>query len=82
MDHANTPALSLGEPNPSTPGLWRLATAARYAGITPDMLARACMAGEVPVELVRVGPRLRFVRAEQFQAWLAGNGKPESDLFR
>lgn len=58
---------------PSSPGLWRLAAAARMAGMSPDSLAALCERGEVPVTLERLGPRgLRYVRCAELNAWLQG----------
>jgi len=49
------------------------------AGLTPETLARACEEKRIPVELVELGPRSRFVRMEQFQAWLSA--RSSVDLF-
>lgn len=57
------------------PGLYRIGAAAHLAGLRPEAFARACAAGDIPLEIVVVGPRLRYVRAEQFQTWLKGNPK-------
>lgn len=65
---------------PPSSGLWRLSAAARMAGIAPDTLARACHEKRIPVELLELGPRSRFVRSEQFQAWLSARSAP-ADLF-
>ncbi len=69
------------DPYPSSPGLWRLAAAASIAGLSPDLLARSCESGEIPVTLVQLGPRLRFVKATEFAAWLKSRDA-EKDLFR
>jgi hypothetical protein len=56
---------------PSTPGLWRLAAAARMAGLAPDTFAKAARLGQIPVEIVEIGPRaFRFVKADQLTQWL------------
>ena len=57
------------------PGLWRLGVAARKAGMTAESLEAAAKAGTIPVEVIRTSPRLAFVRAEAFQAWLKGTAK-------
>jgi hypothetical protein len=57
--------------NPSSPGLWRLAAAARMTGLSPDAFAGACRLGQIPVEIVEIGPRaFRFVKADQLTTWL------------
>lgn len=66
--------------NPPSAGLWRLAAAAKMAGLSPDTLARSCESGEIPVTLVRLGPRLRFVRAAELTAYLAAR-QSERNLF-
>lgn len=63
---------------PPCSGLWRLGAAARLAGVPPESLARACRDKRIPVELVELGPRSRFVRVEQFQSWLSA--RPATDL--
>lgn len=70
---------------PSSPGLWRLAVAAKAAGMSSDTLARSCESGAIPVSLVRIGPRLRFVKATEFTAFLAARpaqAASEPDLFK
>jgi hypothetical protein len=68
--------------NEPAPGLMPLAEAARLAGVSSDLLARACRARRIPVDLQCLGRRSRFVRAEQFRAWLASRAAPAaSDLF-
>jgi hypothetical protein len=68
--------------NEPAPGLMPLAEAARLAGVSADLLARACRARRIPVDLQCLGRRSRFVRAEQFRAWLASRTAPAaSDLF-
>lgn len=61
----------------NTVGLWRLAAAAKRAGLSPELFTKACERGEIPVNLVRLGERLVFVRAAELEAWL----KPEVNLF-
>lgn len=55
------------------PALIRLNAAARLVGMTPEALAALCKAGDIPVELLSIGPRgLRYVRASELGAWLHG----------
>jgi hypothetical protein len=69
------------ESYPSSPDFWRLSTAARMAGISPDVLARACATGAIPVTMVELGPRSRFVKVSEFNAWRAGKaGATASDV--
>src|SRR5690348_1860793 len=71
----NTPLL-VDPPMPRDSAGWiRLAAAAKKAGMSPDMLARGCQAGDVPVTLRQIGPRLRFVNGAQFDAWI---GNPQT----
>lgn len=67
------------DPYPSSPGLWRLSAAAKVVGMSPDTLARGCESGEIPIALVRIGPRLRFVKAAELSAYLASR-PAEPDL--
>lgn len=58
---------------PGTPGLWRLAAAARAAGMAPELFEAASKSGDIPVAVMRIGPRgLKFVRAAELQEFLAG----------
>jgi hypothetical protein len=54
------------------PGLWRLSYAARLAGVTPEAFEAGAKAGTIPVRVERIGPRLAYVRAEEFTRWLKG----------
>ncbi|ODV42260.1 hypothetical protein AWV79_28210 [Cupriavidus sp. UYMMa02A] len=54
------------------PALLRLPAAAKLAGMSPRAFAAACKRGEVPCELLEIGPRNRFVRAAELGAWLHG----------
>lgn len=63
------------EERTGSPGLWRLAVAARKAGMTAESLEAGAKAGTIPVEVIRTSPRLAFVRADAFQAWLKGPEK-------
>lgn len=71
------------ESNPrNTAGLWRLAAAAKRAGLSPELFTKACERGEIPVSLVRLGERLVFVRAAELEAWLQPAAPlPEVNLF-
>jgi hypothetical protein len=73
-DAGNLPAMVTDRPkNPAnnTPGLWRLAPCAKWAGLDPDTFAQACQLRQIPVEVVEIGPRkFRYVRAQQFIDWM------------
>lgn len=72
-------------PYPSSPGLWRLEAAAKMVGMSIRTLARNCESGAIPVSLVRIGPRLRFVKATELTAFLAARpdqAASEPDLFK
>lgn len=51
-------------------GWIRLRAAAKMAGLSPEMLARGCATGEIPVALRQYGPRLHFLHYGQLTAWL------------
>ncbi len=56
---------------PPSPGLWRIAAAAHEVGMTPDAFADACDRGDIPIEVIRLGPRqFRYIRASELQAFL------------
>lgn len=63
------------------PDLWRLGAAASYVGLTPKQLATACRRKRIPVSLVELGPRSRYVRASEFNAWRATLRAGEPNLF-
>ena len=48
-------------PYPPSPGLWRIAAAAKHAGMSVRMFEAACERDDIPVTVVRVGTH-RFVR--------------------
>lgn len=74
--------MNLGPPNPSSPGLWKLSVAAQHAGLTPRQLASACTSGHIPVRLVTLGEKSRFVVIEDLNRWLASlNPVPAENLF-
>ncbi len=52
------------------PGLWRLGPAASKAGLSADTFAAASEAGTIPVRVIKLGPRSRYVPAAEFKAWL------------
>lgn len=57
----------------STPlGLIRLSAAARLAGITPELLESGAASGCIPVEIIKIGPRIKYVRAAELGNWLHG----------
>jgi hypothetical protein len=69
------------EPFPPSPGLWRLAAAAGFTGLTPHQLLRGCLAGVIPVSIIKLGERSHFVRADELKAWLATSRPAEENLF-
>ena len=67
---AQTAAMTFtAPPYPPSPGLWRVGAAARMVGVSPRVLARACQLNVIPVTLVVLGERSRFVRIDEFEAW-------------
>lgn len=53
------------------PGLYRLGAAAARVGMTPETFTAACDAGEIPVKVLRIGPRgLRYVKTTELEAFL------------
>lgn len=68
---------------PPSVGFWRLAAAAKLAGVSPYRFARASERGEIPVTVVRLGAHLRFVNAAELRAYLSNSTQqPEPDLFK
>ncbi|AMO36230.1 helix-turn-helix transcriptional regulator [Thauera humireducens] len=62
-------------PTQSTPGLWRLKTVAARLGLHPETLAAAAEAREVPLTLIRIGPRgIRFFKASEVDAFMRNEG--------
>lgn len=58
------------------PGLWRLASAASRIGMSAKALCAAADAGDIPIEVLRIGPGgLRYVRASEVEAFLSGDQK-------
>lgn len=56
------------------PGLWRAAFAAQRCGMTKELFLAACDAGELPFEVVRIGPRgFAYVRSADVEAFLQGD---------
>lgn len=71
------------DPYPPSAGFWRLAAAAKLAGMSPYKLAKACERGEIPVTVKRLGTSLRFVNAAELNAYLSARApQPEPDLFK
>jgi hypothetical protein len=52
------------------PGLYRLGPAARRAGLTPDAFQAGSTAGTIPVRVLQISERGRYVPAAEFRAWL------------
>ncbi|GAB3647350.1 hypothetical protein [Ramlibacter alkalitolerans] len=67
----------------NTQGLWRLGAAASSVGLTGKQLASACLNRRIPVSLVVLGERSRYVNAAEFNAWRASLTAPraEENLF-
>lgn len=58
-------------PTHATPGLWRLKSVAARLGLHPETLAAAAQAGDLPLTLLRIGPRgTRFFRAAEVESFL------------
>lgn len=73
MDNRTSPLDDGSASYEPTPGLYRLTAAARRCGMSADTFAAAADRGDIPVRIVRVGPRgLRFVRVTELSAFLAG----------
>lgn len=53
-------------------GLVRLSAAARLAGVTPELLEIGAADGSVPLEIIQIGKRVKFVRGTELGAWLHG----------
>ena len=64
--------MSNHNPPGDRPGFWRLGYCASRAGLSPAAFEAAARAGRIPVEVVRVSPRLALVRVNQFENWLQG----------
>lgn len=56
---------------PSTPKMWPIEAAAKFAGMTTSLFSKGIERGEIPVSIERVGERQqRFVRAAEVKAWI------------
>jgi hypothetical protein len=64
---------NLGDAHSDRPGLYRLAFAAQRVGMPPATFEEACTAGQIPIQIIRISPRLAFVRAAELSAFLKGN---------
>jgi hypothetical protein len=68
------------DPQPaSTHGLWRLGAAAASVGLTAKQLASACLNRRIPVSIIVLGERSRYVNAAEFNAWRANLTSPRAD---
>jgi hypothetical protein len=67
-----------------TARLWRIEHAARFAGMSANLLEAGIARGEIPVTMRRVGPgNRRFVIAAELKAWLAPSAAiPAEDFFQ
>jgi hypothetical protein len=53
-------------------GLCRLSSAAQLAKISPETFEKGIEEGAIPLELIRIGQRLKYVRSTDLAAWLSG----------
>lgn len=67
-----TPTKLPPDPDSTPLGLIRLSAAARLAGITPELLETGAANGEIPVEIIQPGKRIKYVRAAELGNWLRG----------
>ncbi len=59
------------------PRLYRLAAAAKIAGISPDLFLRSCQLGQIPVSVIQLGEAgFWHVSAPEFVRWL----EPDSNF--
>lgn len=63
---------NLEQPHNDAPGLCRLSAAARRAGLTAEKFEEASAAGLIPVAVIRLSPRMAYVRIAELEAWLKG----------
>lgn len=70
----------IGNYHSDRPGLWRLGMAARKAGLTPDAFEAASQAGAIPVRVLQLSERGRYVPAAEFQAWLNSINQPAFEV--
>jgi len=61
------------QPHNDTPGLCRLSAAARRAGLTAEKFEEASTAGLIPVAVIRLSPRMAYVKCIELENWLKGN---------
>ena len=54
--------------------------AARKAGLTPDAFETASQAGAIPVRVIKLSERGRYVPAAEFQAWLNSINQPANEV--
>lgn len=58
---------------PPTPmGLSRVASAANLANISPALFEKGLEDGTIPLEVIRIGKRFKYVRSTELGAWLSG----------
>jgi hypothetical protein len=80
MSNTNYDARLAVEPHEGAPGLWAIAAAASYAGMSVRLLVAGIERGDIPVTLRRIGKsRKQFVNAEQLQKWV--NAPASENLF-
>lgn len=53
-------------------GLSRLASAANLARLSPELFEAGIESGAIPLEIIRIGKRFKFVRSAELAAWLSG----------
>ncbi len=53
-------------------GLCRLSSAANLAKLSPELFEQGIEDGAIPLELIRIGKRFKYVRSTDLAAWLSG----------
>lgn len=56
----------------TTPGLLRLSAAAALAKISPELFEDGVESGAIPLQIIRIGKRFKFINACDLGAWLHG----------
>lgn len=53
-------------------GLLRLSAAAALAKISPELFEHGIESGAIPLQIIRIGKRFKYVNACELGAWLHG----------
>lgn len=56
----------------NAPGLLRISEAARRVGISSELFMEGVQAGEINIDLVKIGARFNYVRSSQLEQFLTG----------